>query len=125
MTQDDWRAAVAAALALADIQLQPAAELFAQMMGRLQTSDRSISPAAQGISVLHKAECYADVSKVGMLALADIQLQPAAELFAQMMSRLQTSDRSILLAAHGISVLHQAKCYPHASKVVTLAFCPC
>lgn len=68
MAQDDWGAAVAAALALADVQLQPAAELFAQMMGRLQTSNRSISLAAQGISVLHKAECYADASKVGMLA---------------------------------------------------------
>ena len=65
MAQDDWEAAVAAALALADVQLQPAAKLFAQMMGRLQTSDRSILLAAQGISVLHKAERYADTSEVG------------------------------------------------------------
>ena len=68
MAQDDWGAAVAAALALADIQLQPAAKLFAQMMSRLQTSDRSISLAATGVCVLHKAERYADASKVGMLA---------------------------------------------------------
>ena len=68
MAQDDWGAAVAAALALADIQLQPAAELFAQMMDRLQTSDRSISLAAQGTNVLHRAERYANAAKVGMLA---------------------------------------------------------
>lgn len=65
----DWAAAMTAARLYAVQHPQGAADMVADIVQGLSSNGSNVTPAAEGMPVLQKAECHAEVVKVHLVSL--------------------------------------------------------